>query len=185
MFILCSELTLGTAPVTFLPQQLLSLGTMKLAMSSTGVGRCVGGSPVPTTAGKGHWKNSCKTHYDGLCCSEGKCVALDPASRVVGSARVLLNQVRSMVGGKALQFVAIVEVAPLAPIHFTRGEGGSLSAGSSCTRAESPGGDFFAEHLSQITFFSLFQLNSVWFPHCSCLRPEVLNTLITLGCPVK
>ncbi|KAK4829981.1 hypothetical protein QYF61_008112 [Mycteria americana] len=57
MFILCSELSLGTAPITFLPQQLPSLGTMKLAMSSGGAWEA---------AGKGFWKNSCKTHYDGL-----------------------------------------------------------------------------------------------------------------------
>lgn len=48
-----------------------------------------------------------------------------------------------MVGGNDLQFAAIAEVAPLAPIHFTRGEGGSPSTGRSCACAESPGGDFF------------------------------------------
>lgn len=64
------------------------------------------------------------------------------ALQAESSARILLNQVRSMVGAKDLQFVAVQEVAPLAPIHFMREEGGSTSAGRHFTRAESPEGDF-------------------------------------------
>lgn len=180
MFILCSELSLGTAPVTFLPQQLPLAGTTKLAMSSGGAWEA---AQFPPQLGKdlGKIPARCITMDFVTQKENGWLLTLQAES----SAGVLLNQVRSMVGGKDLQFVAIVEVAPLSPIYFTRKERCSPSTGRSFTGAESPGGDFFAERLSQIAFFSLLQLSSMWFPLCSCLSPDILNILIKLGCPIK
>lgn len=165
------------------PRYLSPTATAFSGNNETGneLGGCVGGSRFPPQLGKdlGKIPARCITMDFVIQKENGWLLTLQAES----SAGVLLNQVRSVVGGKDLQFVAIVEVAPLSPIYFTREEQCSPSTGRSFTGAESPGGDFFAEHLSQIAFFSLLQLSSVWFP--LCLSPDILNILIKLGCPIK
>lgn len=68
---------------------------------------CMGGRPISIISGKGLRKKSWKTHCNVRHNSEGKCVVLDLASRV------LHNQVMSMVTGKDSQFFTIVKLDPL------------------------------------------------------------------------
>lgn len=145
MFLLCSELSLGSGnSLHYLsPSAAAFSGNNEIGHDLCG---CMRGRTIPIISGKGfrkkYWKTQCTKCHN----SEGKCVVLDLA------CRVLCNQVMSMVRGEDLQFFTIVKLDPLVASLFIRGEGGSLSTWRSFIDDESLGEDFFTEHIFKITF---------------------------------
>lgn len=80
MFILCSDLSLGTTPVTFLPRQLPLLGAMKLVMS---LGSAWEAAPFPLHLGRDFGKVPARHIMMDFVVQKKKMWLFDPTSRVL------------------------------------------------------------------------------------------------------
>lgn len=124
----------------FLPQQLHSLGTRKLAMSSEGAQEA---TQFPLQLQRDFGKIPAR-HIAMDFIIQKEDVHLLNHKQSCCSPGVLHNLVRAMVGRVDCHFAAIVELAPLTHLQFTRGRRHFPSSERWFTCAGSPRGDLFS-----------------------------------------